>query len=204
MVALPTSSSALAPVWITLPSHAVRPVATEPRSPRPTATAALRHAYGSASLPAYSEARDDALASPLLMSACLTTEPGETEALVPGVRTRPSGEDLTGAISAAIVELYAEVYGHNRTTASTYINDNVVVCILENILTNAEQELVVTGHEREVIDGRIAFQADREDRFSAAIERLTQRRVVAFMSANQTSPGIACELFFLAPTVPVT
>jgi hypothetical protein len=45
----------------------------------------------------------------------------------------------------------------------------------------------------------VAFQADREDAFSAAVERLTRRRVVAFMSANQTSPGIACEVFFLEP-----
>ena len=29
------------------------------------------------------------------------------------------------------------------------------------------------------------------------IERLTGRRVTAFMSANQTAPGVACELFFL-------
>jgi uncharacterized protein YbcI len=98
-----------------------------------------------------------------------------------------------------MVTLYAEVYGHDRTTASTYINDNVVVCILEHILTSSEQELVAAGSGNEVIDGRVAFQADREDDFSAAVERLTLRRVVAFMSANQTSPGIACEMFFLAP-----
>ena len=112
----------------------------------------------------------------------------------------PQGEDgVTLAISAAMVSLYAEVYGHDRTTASTYINDNVVVCILEHILTSAEQQLVAAGDAGEVIDGRVAFQTDREDDFSAAVERLTLRRVVAFMSANQTSPGIACEMFFLAP-----
>jgi uncharacterized protein YbcI len=98
-----------------------------------------------------------------------------------------------------MVTLYAEVYGHDRTTASTYINDNVVVCILESILTSSEQDLVAAGSASEVIDGRVAFQADREDDFSAAVERLTLRRVVAFMSANQTAPGIACEMFFLAP-----
>jgi uncharacterized protein YbcI len=118
---------------------------------------------------------------------------------VPDVRVLPSGEDLTRAISAAIVNLYDEVYGHGRTTASTYINDNVVVCILEDILTSSEQELVAAGNQSEVIEGRVAFQADREDEFSTAVERLTQRQVVAFMSANQTSPGVACELFFLAP-----
>jgi uncharacterized protein YbcI len=109
------------------------------------------------------------------------------------------GEGLTHAISAAMVSLYAEVYGHARTTASTYINDNVVVCILEGILTSAEQQLVAAGEESEVIDGRVAFQTDRQDDFSAAVERLTLRRVVAFLSANQTTPGIACEMFFLAP-----
>ena len=36
-----------------------------------------------------------------------------------------------------------------------------------------------------------------EDEFTAAIERLTYRRVVAFLSANQSAPGVACELFFL-------
>jgi uncharacterized protein YbcI len=119
---------------------------------------------------------------------------------MPDVPALPGGESLTRAISAAMVTLYREVYGHDRTTASTYINDNVVVCILEDILSSSEQELVAGGGASEVIDGRVAFQADREDDFSAAVERLTLRRVVAFMSANQTSPGIACEMFFLEPT----
>jgi uncharacterized protein YbcI len=110
-----------------------------------------------------------------------------------------AGDSLTRAISAAMVTLYAEVYGHKRTTASTYINDNVVVCILEHILTSSEQALVDAGSTSKVIEGRVAFQHDREDAFSAAVERLTLRRVVAFMSANQTSPGIASEMFFLAP-----
>ena len=107
------------------------------------------------------------------------------------------GSQLTDAISAAMVELYAEVYGHDRTTATTYINDNIVVCVLESILSQGEMVQVAEGHSSDVIDGRVAFQTNTEDAFTAAIERLTRRRVTAFMSANQTSPGIACELFFL-------
>jgi uncharacterized protein YbcI len=108
-------------------------------------------------------------------------------------------EGLTRQISAAMVTLYAEVYGHDRTTATTYINDDLVVCILEDILSSSEQELVAAGGASKVIDGRVAFQADHQDEFSAAVERLTRRHVVAFLSANQTSPGIACEVFFLQP-----
>ena len=111
----------------------------------------------------------------------------------------PVDRVMTEAISAAMVELYGRVYGHDRTLATTYINDDVVVCILERILTTEETRLVAEGAAAEVIDGRVAFQQDSEDEFTAAIERLTQRRVVAFMSANQTSPGLASELFFLEP-----
>lgn len=105
--------------------------------------------------------------------------------------------ELKAAISAAIVELYAAFYAHNRTTATTYINDKIVVCVLENILTESEDALIAQGSRGEVIDGRVSFQTETEDEFTAAIERLTHRRVVAFMSANQTAPGVACELFFL-------
>jgi uncharacterized protein YbcI len=110
------------------------------------------------------------------------------------------GPKLTEAISAAMVELYGTFYGHDRTTATTYINDNIVVCVLESILTEGEEVLVAAGSRAEVIDGRVAFQTETEDEFTAAVERLTHRRVVAFMSANQTTPGIACELFFLDTT----
>lgn len=108
-----------------------------------------------------------------------------------------AGSGLTEAISAAMVELYADFYGHDRTRATTYINDKIVVCVLENILTEREDALIANGSRGEVIDGRVCFQTDTEDEFTAAVERLTHRRVVAFLSANQTTPGVACELFFL-------
>ena len=114
------------------------------------------------------------------------------------------GPTLTDRISAAMVELYAAFYAHDRTTAVTYINDKIIVCVLENILTKSEDVLLAAGARGQVIDGRVAFQTETEDEFTAAIERLTHRRVVAFLSANQTTPGVACELFFLdaAPLTP--
>ncbi len=96
-----------------------------------------------------------------------------------------------------MVDLYARHYGHDRTTGTTYINDNVVVCVLEDILSTDESSLVAAGRQSEVIDDRVTFQEGMEDEFTAEIERLTGRRVTAFLSANQTSPGVACELFFL-------
>jgi uncharacterized protein YbcI len=108
-----------------------------------------------------------------------------------------NGSGMTEAISAAMVELYGRFYGHDRTTATTYLNDNVVVCILEDILSSGESDQMADGARGAVIDGRIAFQEGAEDEFTAAIERLTGRKVTAFLSANQTDPGVASELFFL-------
>lgn len=110
-----------------------------------------------------------------------------------------NGLPLTEAISAAMVKLYDEFYGHARSTATTYINDNVVVCVLENILSVDEANQVADGQSSKVIDGRVAFQEGTEDEFTAEVERLTHRKVTAFLSANQTTPGVACELFFLEP-----
>ena len=56
-----------------------------------------------------------------------------------------------------MVELYAAFYRHDRTTATTYINDNIIVCVLENILTDGEDVLVADGARGAVIDGRVAF-----------------------------------------------
>jgi uncharacterized protein YbcI len=118
----------------------------------------------------------------------------------PTVRRRRT--ELTEAISAAMVDLYGRFYGHDRTTATTFINDKVVVCILEDILSTAESDQIADGDSGGVIDGRVAFQAGAEDEFTQTVERLTGQKVTAFLSANQTDPGIASELFFLeAPPV---
>lgn len=79
------------------------------------------------------------------------------------------GTDLTEAISAAMVELYAQ----------------------------GEIDQIADGGSDDVIDGRVSFQDGAEDEFKAPVERLTHRPVTAFLSANQTAPGIACELSFL-------
>lgn len=112
-------------------------------------------------------------------------------------QTEVAHDELKVAISASMVDLYARFYGHDRTTGTTYINDNIVVCVLEDILSTAESTLISDGGSAQVIDGRVAFQEGMEDEFTAEIERLTGRHVTAFMSANQTTPGVACELFFL-------
>lgn len=65
-----------------------------------------------------------------------------------------------------------------------------MVWVLEDILSDGENVLGARGGQAEVIDGRVAFEAETEDEFTVAIERLTHRHVVVFLSANQTTTGV--------------
>jgi anti-anti-sigma factor len=114
-----------------------------------------------------------------------------------GLDTPTPGAELKVAISAAMVELHSAFYGHDHMTATTHFNDKIVVCVLENTLIEGDESTAPDGAGGEPIDARVAFQADTEDEFCAAIERLTHRRVLAFTSQDQTTPGVARELFFL-------
>jgi hypothetical protein len=58
------------------------------------------------------------------------------------------------------------------------------------------------GGSGDVIDGRVVFRHGAEDELTAAIGRLPRRRATASLSADQMSPGVARELFFL-PAPPV-
>jgi uncharacterized protein YbcI len=109
------------------------------------------------------------------------------------------GAALTSAISAEMAKLYREFYGYDRTTANTFINDDVVVCVLKDIATSTESRTPRHGDGRAVTDGPVTCQTETENRFTAVVEEYTGRRVMAFLSSNHTTPGCACELFFLDP-----
>jgi hypothetical protein len=104
-------------------------------------------------------------------------------------------QELATAISAAIVELDASPYGRPPAMATTYLDENIVFCLLESISAE-EQDAHISGARAEVIDrtdgSRTAAKAD----FTGAVERLTHRRVRAFKD-SQTKSGAACLLFLL-------
>ncbi len=83
------------------------------------------------------------------------------------------------------------------TMADTFINKDTVLCVLEEIFDGAELELIDAGGAREVLDRRAEVQETVKGKLTGAVERLTERRVTAFMSMNHADPALAAELFFL-------
>jgi uncharacterized protein YbcI len=50
-----------------------------------------------------------------------------------------------------------------------------------------------------VLSVRQDFQRTMRDALVEEVERVTGRRVIAFMSDNHIDPDLACEVFILAP-----
>ncbi len=108
-----------------------------------------------------------------------------------------SGGALNAAISNAVVRLLRENVGKGPNKAHTIHNEKIVLCVFENTMTRAEQTLAEHGKEDYVLGMRHAFQNTMEKKLTAAVEALTRRKVVAFMSANHVDPDLAAEVFVL-------
>jgi uncharacterized protein YbcI len=108
-----------------------------------------------------------------------------------------TGGALNAAISNAVVGLLAEYVGRGPTKARTIHSGRLVLCVLENTMTKAEQSLASGGHNEFVLRMRHALQHTMQKDLTAALEALTHRKVVAFMSDNHIEPDFAAEVFVL-------
>lgn len=110
----------------------------------------------------------------------------------------PAGS-ITAAISNAAVQILAEYTGRGPTKARTSIHDDVVLILMQDTLTKAERSLLKAGQGDFVLETRHRFQTTMRNDLVGAVERLTHRSVIAFMSTNHTEPDMAVEIFVLAP-----
>jgi uncharacterized protein YbcI len=103
-------------------------------------------------------------------------------------------------ISNEMVRLYKSLFGRGPTRARThYAGPDAIVVTLENSLTPAEQSMVELGEHQRLRDVRMFFQHAREDDFREVVERITGRRVRAFVSGIDTKQDVSSELFYLEP-----
>ena len=110
---------------------------------------------------------------------------------------RPQGGRLNAAISNRVVQIQREYVGRGPTKARTFMHGNLVVTLLQDALTKAERSLAAHGKADTVLAMRHEFQITMRRDLTAAIEELTGRRVVAFMSDNHIDPDIGVEAFVL-------
>lgn len=110
------------------------------------------------------------------------------------------GQSVQLAVSNAMVKIYKDLFGRGPTkTRTNFAGPDVLVTTLENTLTPAERSLVALGEHGRLRDMRTFFQYANEKEFCGTVERITGRKVRAFLSGIDTSQDVACELFYLEP-----
>ncbi len=108
---------------------------------------------------------------------------------------------MLSAISDEMVRLYKEQFGRGPTRARTnWAGGDVLIAVLEDTLTPAERNLVRMGEHQRLRDTRMFFQYASVREFCEPVERLTGRRVRAFLSGIDTeADGLSTEVFVLHP-----
>jgi uncharacterized protein YbcI len=112
---------------------------------------------------------------------------------------RLTGEPLLAGVSQAILDLHSEPDTTTSTTARSYLNDDMLSCVLRDVLSVAERLLIDGGRGTQVLFLRQSFEDAMGERVSATVERLSGRPVVAFLSQSCLEPDLTLETFFLAP-----
>ena len=107
-------------------------------------------------------------------------------------------ESVRAEISREMVRLYKELFGRGPTKARTeFAGPDIVICSLENTFTPAERSLADLGEHQRLRDTRLYFQAATHDKFTEIVERLTGRKVRAFISGLDAGVDVCCEVFYL-------
>jgi uncharacterized protein YbcI len=102
-------------------------------------------------------------------------------------------------VSNAVVGIFRECYGRGPTKAKSYIFDDYLVVVLEDILTTVEKTLVDNGHEDLVRRVRLTFQDTVKNRFIDAAEEALDRKVLSYHSQVTFHPARGIEFFVLEP-----
>ena len=107
-------------------------------------------------------------------------------------------DSIRAEISREMVRLYKDLFGRGPTKARTeFAGPDIVICSLENTFTPAERSLAEMGEHQRLRDTRLYFQAATADKFREIIERLTGRKVRAFISGLDADVDVCSEVFYL-------
>ncbi len=115
------------------------------------------------------------------------------------VESQPrEGTSLSREISRGIVAIYKDHLGRGPTKVRTTITDDMVVTVLEDGLTKAEEKLVARDRAHAVRSIRREFQESMSDEVKALVENLTGREVKCLLSDHSPDPDYAVEVLLLA------
>jgi len=124
----------------------------------------------------------------------------ESAPLPESTETADHQTSVRAEISREMVRLYKEQFGRGPTKARTeFAGPDIVICALEDSFTPAERRLAEMEEHQRLRDTRLYFQHATKDEFIGTIERIMNRKVLAFNSSIDTHCDVSIEVFHLEP-----
>ena len=112
-----------------------------------------------------------------------------------------TGDALLEAVTDSMVALHERYHHRAPVTAKTQLmSDELLACVMGGVYTDVEKTMIEIQRQTVVQETRSAFQAAMQDTFIGEVQRLSGRRVTAFISNSHVGPDLEIELFVLAPT----
>jgi uncharacterized protein YbcI len=96
-----------------------------------------------------------------------------------------------------MVAIYKDYLGRGPTKAYTKVHEDMVITVLQDSLTKAEQKLQDSGRGETVRGLRRTFQEAMRDEIVALVEKATERKVACMLSDHNPSPDYAVEVLVL-------
>src|SRR6202023_1736595 len=97
-----------------------------------------------------------------------------------------SGDGLLLAVTDAMVGLHERYHHRAPVTAKTLLlGGDLIACVLGGVYTDVEKTMIELQRTTIVQETRSAFQNAMQHKFIAAVERLSGRDVLAFLSNHQ-------------------
>jgi uncharacterized protein YbcI len=117
---------------------------------------------------------------------------------MPAPETPLVGDALLAAVTDAMVSLHKRYFHRKPVTAKTMLmSDELLACVMGGVYTEVEKTMIELQRQTVVQETRSAFQTAMQDRFIDEVERLSGRRVLAFISNCHVGPDLEIELFVL-------
>jgi uncharacterized protein YbcI len=127
----------------------------------------------------------------------LRIEPDRHHVLAAGAGQRPTAGQLNAAIARAVVQVHHEYVGRGPTKARAFFREEVVVVLMQYVMTTAERSLVADGREHAIVRERRELHAAMRPRLVAAVEGATRCRVLAALGDHAIEPDLTVAVFVL-------
>ena len=111
-----------------------------------------------------------------------------------------TGDALLVAVTDAMVALHVRYHHRAPVTAKTLLlGGDLLACVMGGVYTDVEKTMIEIQRTTIVQETRSAFQTAMQHKFIAAVELLSGRDVLAFISNQHVGPDMEIELFLLRP-----